>query len=317
MRCCEKSEFQAGLAMQAYLKSGVEDAKRICDWAKRTGRIVTVRLVKGAYWDYETINAEQQGWPCPVWAEKWQTDACFEQMVEVFLDALPPHERSRGRREARARLAQRALHRARSPRWRSAASRANAIELQMLHGMADQLKYAAADMGLRVREYVPVGEMIPGMAYLVRRLLENTSNESWLKAGFLDNADSGVLLRAPRPKAGGGAHDPSPTWTSWSRRAPPALARREGVGDGARSSTSRCATSAKRAQREAFARRDAGATVPEGRQRPHARAGQGHGRSRARGLPGVARHRPAGAGEGARQRGGRLMRSSATGSPAS
>ncbi len=53
----------------------------------------------------------------------------------------------------------------------------------MLHGMADQLKYAAVAMGLRIREYVPVGEMIPGMAYLVRRLLENTSNESWLRAG--------------------------------------------------------------------------------------------------------------------------------------
>src|SRR5262249_6679629 len=70
---------------------------------------------------------------------------------------------------------------------------------QMLHGMADQLKYAAAELNLRVREYVPVGEMIPGMAYLVRRLLENTSNESWLKAGFMDNADAGALLRTPSP----------------------------------------------------------------------------------------------------------------------
>ena len=59
------------------------------------------------------------------------------------------------------------------------------------------LKHAAAEMGLRIREYVPVGEMIPGMAYLVRRLLENTSNESWLKAGFMDNADAGVLLASP------------------------------------------------------------------------------------------------------------------------
>lgn len=64
----------------------------------------------------------------------------------------------------------------------------------MLHGMADQLKHAAHEMDLRIREYVPVGEMIPGMAYLVRRLLENTSNESWLKAGFLDNANTDVLL---------------------------------------------------------------------------------------------------------------------------
>ena len=43
--------------MQAYLRSGDDDARRIIEWAQRTGRQVTVRLVKGAYWDYETINA--------------------------------------------------------------------------------------------------------------------------------------------------------------------------------------------------------------------------------------------------------------------
>ena len=71
------------------------------------------------------------------------------------------------------------------------------IELQMLYGMADQLKGAAIERGLRLREYVPVGEMIPGMAYLVRRLLENTSNESWLRAGFRDSADTDELLASP------------------------------------------------------------------------------------------------------------------------
>jgi RHH-type proline utilization regulon transcriptional repressor/proline dehydrogenase/delta 1-pyrroline-5-carboxylate dehydrogenase len=79
----------------------------------------------------------------------------------------------------------------------------SALELQMLHGMADQLKHAAAEMGLRIREYVPVGEMIPGMAYLVRRLLENTSNESWLKAGFMDNMEPEKLLASPHGEAVG------------------------------------------------------------------------------------------------------------------
>ncbi len=202
MHACENVEFEAGLAMQAYLKSGVEDAKRIAEWAKRTGKVVTVRLVKGAYWDYETIHAEQEGWPCPVWNEKWQTDLCFEQMVEVFLDACPrePGEGgiklalgSHNVRSIAAALA--GLEKRNLPK--------NAIELQMLHGMADQLKHAAEEMGLRVREYVPVGEMIPGMAYLVRRLLENTSNESWLKAGFLDNADTSILLANPESKHSG------------------------------------------------------------------------------------------------------------------
>ena len=208
-RCVEKVDFQAGLAMQAYLKSGVEDAKRMVDWARRARKTVSVRLVKGAYWDAETIKSEMNGWPCPVWAEKWQTDACFERMTEVFLDACP-----RAKGESGVRLAL-GSHNVRSIAAALAGLESRglpntALELQMLHGMADQLKFAAAEMGLRVREYVPVGEMIPGMAYLVRRLLENTSNESWLKAGFMDNADAGALLRPPGPPGGqGGAPTPS------------------------------------------------------------------------------------------------------------
>ncbi len=200
-RCCEAVELNAGLAMQAYLRSGDNDARRLADWAKRTGRTVSVRLVKGAYWDYETIHSEQMGWQQPVWPTKRETDACFERMTEILLDATPTSPARRQGESGGIRLAL-GSHNARSiaaalegldrrglPR--------SAIELQMLHGMADQLKYAAQEMGLRVREYVPVGEMIPGMAYLVRRLLENTSNESWLKAGFLDNADPDALLASP------------------------------------------------------------------------------------------------------------------------
>ncbi|MCC6679201.1 MAG: proline dehydrogenase family protein [Phycisphaerales bacterium] len=206
-RCCEKIDFQAGLAMQAYLKSGPDDARRICDWARRANRLITVRLVKGAYWDAETIKSEQAGWPCPVWSQKWQTDDCFEKMAEIFLDACPPVPSAQppvpsspgvklalGSHNVRSIASVlTGLERRNLPR--------SAVELQMLHGMADQLKFAAAEMGLRIREYVPVGEMIPGMAYFVRRLLENTSNESWLKAGFMDNADPAVLLRAPGPTA--------------------------------------------------------------------------------------------------------------------
>ncbi len=196
MRCCEAVDFEAGLAMQAYLKSGDADARRISEWAKRTGRKVTVRLVKGAYWDAETIHAELMGWPCPVWNTKRETDACFERMSEVFLDATPRRVGEGGVCLALGSHNARSIGAALDGLERRGLP-TEAIELQMLHGMADEMKVAAAEMGLRVREYVPVGEMIPGMAYLVRRLLENTSNESWLKAGFLENADTAALLRSP------------------------------------------------------------------------------------------------------------------------
>ena len=217
MHCCQEIDFHAGLAMQAYLRSGEADARRICDWAARTGRVVTVRLVKGAYWDYEVINAESRGWPTPVWSNKRQTDACFERMARIFVDSTP---RDVGANTGGVKLAL-GSHNVRSIAATFAYARSNglpdnALEIQMLHGMADQLKYAAAEMGttgLRVREYVPVGQMIPGMAYLVRRLLENTSNESWLKSGFLDNADESKLLASPHtaPDAAPVPHKPAGT----------------------------------------------------------------------------------------------------------
>lgn len=228
-RCCAAVEFDAGLAMQAYLRSGDEDAKGIIDWAKSHSRVITVRLVKGAYWDYETIHAEQMGWPVPVWGRKGETDACFERMSRAFIDSTPM-----GKGEGGVKLAL-GSHNVRS----IAASLAeverrglppSAIELQMLHGMGDPLKAAAVERGLRVREYVPVGEMVPGMAYLVRRLLENTSNESWLKAGFLDNASPEELLADPN-RGLGVPPDSANGKLGRDAQATPDLARRHKLSD--------------------------------------------------------------------------------------
>jgi RHH-type proline utilization regulon transcriptional repressor/proline dehydrogenase/delta 1-pyrroline-5-carboxylate dehydrogenase len=204
MRCCERVEFEAGLAMQAYLRSGEADAQRLIAWARRSGRVVSVRLVKGAYWDAETIIAEQMGWPAPVWGAKRDTDACFERMAALFVDATP-----RARGEGGVKLAL-GSHNARSIGAALALVERSglpesALELQMLHGMADSLKSAVVARGLRLREYMPVGQMIPGMAYLVRRLLENTSNESWLRSGFAEGADAGALVASPHSARGVGS----------------------------------------------------------------------------------------------------------------
>lgn len=255
-RCCEKYDFEAGIAMQAYLRSGVQDAREMVRWARESGRRVTVRLVKGAYWDYETIHAEMEGWPCPVWAEKWQTDACFEDMTDVFLDGCP-----RDASEGGVKLAL-GSHNARSIAHALAGLESrnlprSAIELQMLHGMADQLKHAAGDMGLRVREYVPVGEMIPGMAYLVRRLLENTSNESWLKAGFLDNASPDELLAAPARRG-----EPKTDLLEIAPERHQLSDAVAGVGDGRAFFTEPVRDFARRDHREAFASALERAVVP-------------------------------------------------------
>ena len=231
---CERIGFDAGIAMQAYLRSGVHDARVVAEWARRVGRTVSVRLVKGAYWDYETIHAEQMGWPSKVWGEKWETDRCFEDMTDVFLDACP---RSTGDGGVKLAIGSHNL-RSIAAAIEGAERRElppKALEFQMLHGMADQLKEALSeDAGLRVREYVPVGEMIPGMAYLVRRLLENTSNESWLKAGFLDDASPTELLATPQPRRPLVHAAPQPTpngHTPASASGPRATAHPVSIGD--------------------------------------------------------------------------------------
>src|SRR4029079_10208509 len=74
---------------------------------------------------------------------------------------------------------------------------ARSYEIQMLYGMADPLIDAVAAMGRRVRIYTPVGQLLPGMAYLVRRLLENTANESFLRASFTEHTPEDQLLMNP------------------------------------------------------------------------------------------------------------------------
>ena len=72
-----------------------------------------------------------------------------------------------------------------------------ALELQMLHGMASPLKHAAVEMDLRVREYVPQGELIAGIGYLDRRLPENTSNSSCLRSALHDHVTLTTTLAPP------------------------------------------------------------------------------------------------------------------------
>ena len=70
-------------------------------------------------------------------------------------------------------------------------------EVQLLYGMAAPLHAAVRRMGLRLRVYAPVGELVPGMAYLVRRLLENTANESFVRRRFVEGRDLDELLAPP------------------------------------------------------------------------------------------------------------------------
>ncbi|QDG53725.1 L-glutamate gamma-semialdehyde dehydrogenase [Persicimonas caeni] len=197
----EFADFEhAGIVMQAYLKDAEDDVKALCKWAKKRKTPITVRLVKGAYWDYETIHSQQEGWENPVFSKKWQTDQSYENCTEILLDYHKYIRTAIGSHNVRS-IAH-AMAYADAKRLDK-----SAIEFQMLYGMAEPMKAAVSSMGYRLRDYVPIGEIIPGMAYLVRRLLENTSNESWLKMSFADGKSIDELLSAPEPPEGQVAAD--------------------------------------------------------------------------------------------------------------
>lgn len=184
------AEPTVGIALQAYLRDGERDLDALIQWAREQRRRIGIRLVKGAYWDYETILARQRGWPVPVWAQKAETDANFEKLSTALLtnsDVISAAFATHNVRSCAHAIAQ--------------AERLNvdprAYEFQALYGMADELKRALVKSGHRVREYCAIGELLPGMAYLVRRLLENTSNEGFLRLKNLGEATRAELLASP------------------------------------------------------------------------------------------------------------------------
>ena len=193
-RLLMEDEFRAyahaSLAFQAYLTDTDRDVRELIAWAKTRGSPVGIRLVKGAYWDYETIVHRQHGWPIPVFARKDDTDACYERLTALLLEQsgiIRPAFGTHNLRHVAIALAE--TERRGLP--------AQTVELQMLYGMAEPLQAAVVEAGYRLRVYAPVGDLIPGMAYLVRRLLENTANESILRRQFLGNQSLDDLLKPP------------------------------------------------------------------------------------------------------------------------
>lgn len=181
----------AGMVLQAYLRESGEIAERMVTWAAAHPRAtpLTIRLVKGAYWDHEVAEARQRGWEPPVFTEKADSDRNFELLTRRLLlarDTVRVAVGSHNLRSVAHALAYNEL----------TGGAPDDVEVQVLQGLGDDLRDALAHQGVRVRVYCPVGELVEGMAYLVRRLLENTASTSFLRAHGrgVPLAD---LLRAP------------------------------------------------------------------------------------------------------------------------
>jgi RHH-type proline utilization regulon transcriptional repressor/proline dehydrogenase/delta 1-pyrroline-5-carboxylate dehydrogenase len=208
-----------GIVIQAYLPDAGRDLAGLLAWAKKRGTSVWVRLVKGAYWDFETVVARYRNWPVPVFQRKWQSDDNYEEQTRFLMENhtwLRPAFGSHNLRSLAHAVA-----------WaRHLNVPTGSYEIQMLYGMGAEQAQLFTELGHRVRIYTPFGELIPGMAYLVRRLLENTSNDSFLRASFAENVSIEELLMKPSSHA---ATQPPPPaeapgdefrnepWTDFSR----------------------------------------------------------------------------------------------------
>ncbi|MBM4296314.1 MAG: L-glutamate gamma-semialdehyde dehydrogenase, partial [Deltaproteobacteria bacterium] len=165
----EETEFRdqpyAAIALQAYLHDSEKDVDGLIRWARQRQRRVGVRLVKGAYWDSEIAWAKQKNWPIPVFLDKAETDANYEKLSRMLLEAHDVIDAAFGshnlRSLAHAIVAAKEIGMA-----------PNGYEMQMLYGMAEPVRQAIIQNGQRVRVYLPAGELLPGISYLIRRLME-------------------------------------------------------------------------------------------------------------------------------------------------
>ncbi len=188
-----------GLAVQAYQKRALPVLDWLAELARRTDRRIPVRLVKGAYWDAEIKRAQQQGLEdYPVWTRKVATDVSYLACARRLFDGGDLF------------WPQFATHNAHTLAFvLELAGNRRAFELQKLHGMGDALyeRLAGERAGVPVRVYAPVGAHADLLPYLVRRLLENGANSSFVHRVLdphvpLDAlvADPIARLRALEPK---------------------------------------------------------------------------------------------------------------------
>jgi RHH-type transcriptional regulator, proline utilization regulon repressor / proline dehydrogenase / delta 1-pyrroline-5-carboxylate dehydrogenase len=179
-----------GLAVQAYQKR----APRVIDWiieaADVLGRRLMVRLVKGAYWDTEIKRAQERGLAdYPVFTRKAMTDLCYGACVRKLLAARPRI------------FPQFATHNALTVATViETAGGVTGYEFQRLHGMGEALyqELLAAQPQAACRVYAPVGSYRDLLAYLVRRLLENGANSSFVSAAADPSLPLEVVLTRPQ-----------------------------------------------------------------------------------------------------------------------
>ncbi len=187
----EFASFDAGIVLQAYLPESHQALLDLVSWAtqrfERSGATIKVRLVKGANLAMETTEAELHGWPAAPYRSKADVDASYARLIDVAL--RPEHAAA-----VRIGLASHNLfHLTWALDVAAARGVLDQVDVEMLEGMANAESLALARTGQKVLLYAPVtrsDDFASAVAYLVRRLDENTSDENYLKAAFVIGSDA-------------------------------------------------------------------------------------------------------------------------------
>jgi len=177
-----------GLAVQAYQKRALPVLDWLHELAGRVGRRLAVRLVKGAYWDTEIKRCQEQGLPgYPVFTRKVNTDVSYLACARRLLDARDCFFPMLATHNAQTVAAVRAY-----------AGNDQGYEFQRLHGMGESLyDVVREDLPVRCRVYAPVGSHQDLLPYLVRRLLENGANTSFVNRIFDEQVPAEQLVEDP------------------------------------------------------------------------------------------------------------------------
>lgn len=183
-----------GLAVQAYQTRALDVVDAVAGIARRHGLRFMVRLVKGAYWDGEVKRAQEMGLPgYPVFTHKHHTDISYLACARALLshaDVIYPQFATHNAGTIAAIVQMARQHDA-------------PFEMQRLHGMGEGVyREVMKDPGIPVRVYAPVGEHRDLLAYLVRRLLENGANSSFVHQLADEAVDAETLLASPLVAAG-------------------------------------------------------------------------------------------------------------------
>ncbi|MES2525723.1 MAG: bifunctional proline dehydrogenase/L-glutamate gamma-semialdehyde dehydrogenase [Bdellovibrionota bacterium] len=163
-----KDYAQTGIVVQAYLRDGVSHIRDVIEVAKKRKLRMPIRLVKGAYWDAETIEGEAHQFTPPQFLNKEESDLHFRALAYLTLENHDHLQLAIASHNLQDHAFVEALRIHRFPK-------APVIEHQCLHMTYEALSHGLAKMGWPTRNYMPIGNLLVGMAYLVRRIMENSS----------------------------------------------------------------------------------------------------------------------------------------------